>query len=67
MMGRGKDKTISANDIRDMSPAERAALGNLAQMGQVRVKGTAVVRGADGNAKYEDPSQAGKYNEDSLS
>ena len=66
-MGRGKDKPISANDIRAMSPAERVALGNLAQMGQVRVSGTAVVRKADGNIRYEDPKQAGKYNEDKLS
>lgn len=49
-----------------MSPAERQALGNLAQMGRVKVKGTAVVRGADGNVKYSDPTQAGKYNEDKL-
>ena len=49
-----------------MSPDERRALGNLAIMGKVEVKGSAVVRGKDGNAKYEDPSKAGTYNEDNL-
>jgi len=65
-MGRGRDKTISANDIANMSPRERAGLGALAQMGRVRITGTAVVRKADGNAKYADPKKAGKYNEDKL-
>ena len=65
-MGRGRDKTIDGKDIASMSPSERAALGNLAIMGRVEVKGSAVVRGKDGNAKYDDPSKAGTYNEDNL-
>ncbi len=66
-MGRGKDKTIDGKDIASMSPEERAGLGNLARMGQVKVKATATVRRqGDGNVVYEDPSRKGTYNEDNL-
>jgi len=65
-MGRGKDKTISGSDIASMSPSERSGLGNAALMGLLQVSGTAVVRDKNGNAKYDDPSRAGKYNEDKL-
>lgn len=66
-MGRGKDKVILGTDIPNMSPGERAQLGNLASTGRVRVTGTSVVRGKDGNAKYEDQRRAGRYGEDNLS
>ncbi len=65
-MGRGKDKTISSKDIANMSPKELAGLGNLARMGRVKIAGTAVVRGKDGNAKYNDRKKAGQFNEDKI-
>lgn len=66
-MARGKDKTISAKDIGNMSPQERAGLGNLAKMGRVKVRGSAVVRSrGSGNAKYDDPKLAGTYSEDNI-
>lgn len=66
-MGRGRDKTISADDIKNMSPAETNGLMNLAKMGKVKIRGTAVVRSAkSGNAQYQDPALAGTYNEDKL-
>lgn len=49
-----------------MSRREWAALGNLARMGLVKGRGTAVVRDSSGNAKYADARQKGKYNEDQL-
>lgn len=65
-MGRGKDKVIKGSDIPNMSPQERASLGNAASMGKVKVRGKALVRdGKTGNAKYGDKSQAGNYGEDS--
>lgn len=66
-MGRGRDKTIQGSDIPNMSPQERVALGNVLRMPNVRVKGSAVVRGRDGNAKYENPKLAGQYGEDNVS
>lgn len=66
-MGRGKGKTISGSDIINMSPQERAGLGNLALMGRVKAKGTALVRSRNtGNAIYDDPRSAGKYGEDNV-
>lgn len=65
-MARGKDKVILGSDLQNMSPQERAGLGNLAIMGKAKITGAAVVRGKDGNAKYTDPSRAGKYHEDKL-
>ena len=65
-MGRGKDKTISGKDIPNMSPREQAGLATMARMGRVKITGTAVVRKADGNAKYSDPKKAGSYGEDKL-
>lgn len=66
-MGRGRDKSISLDDIRSMSPQESGGLANLVKMGRVKIKGTAVVRSADsGNARYEKPELAGTYNEDTL-
>lgn len=75
-MGRGRDKTISARDIMDMSPGERVGLANILRTtartgnGNVppfRVKGTAVVRDATtGNARYTDRRQAGRFNEDKI-
>jgi hypothetical protein len=49
-----------------MSHAELNAIGNLAKMGKIKGHGTAVVRDASGNAKYDDPKLAGTYNEDRL-
>jgi hypothetical protein len=66
-MARGKDKTINADDIKNMSPDESRGLANLVRTGKVKIKGTAVVRSADtGNARYEKPDLAGTYNEDEL-
>ncbi len=66
-MARGKEKTIKADDIKNMSPDESRGLMNLVKTGKVRIKGTAVVRSADsGNARYENPDLAGTYNEDKL-
>lgn len=70
-MGRGKDKTINASDLPNMSPKEQGQfhqlIGNRGIVGKVRISGTAVVRSnRDGNARYEDNSQKGKYNEDAL-
>lgn len=39
---------------------------NLVKMGRAKVSGTAVVRGRDGNVKYDNPALAGRYNEDKL-
>ena len=62
-MGRGKDKRILGSDIPNMSRREL----NNALVKAVRITGTAVVRSrSSGNARYEDPSQAGRYNEDKL-
>ena len=66
-MGRGKDKTINASDVGSMSPRELASLGNAARMGRLKIKGTVLVRGADGNARYDPGAQPGKYNEDNVS
>lgn len=63
-MGRGKDKVILGSDIPNMSPEERAGLGNLAIMGRVKPRGTAAVRDRKGNTRYDDESQKGNYNED---
>lgn len=65
-MGRGKDKRIDGRDIANMSPQERAGLGAAIRMGRAKVSGTAVVRDARGNAKYDNPALAGRYNEDKL-
>lgn len=65
-MGRGRDKIINERDLRNMSPQERGAVMNMARMGRVRVNGSSVVRGKDGNVKYTDPNKAGRYNEDKL-
>ena len=66
-MGRGRDKTISADDIKNMSPSDSRGLANLVKMGKVKIRGTAVVRSAaSGNAQYQDPALAGTYNEDKL-
>ena len=37
-----------------------------ARIGRVKVTGTAVVRGADGNARYDNPDRAGQYGEDRV-
>ena len=66
-MGRGKDKTINASDLGSMSPRELAALGNAARLGLIKIKGTALVRGADGNARYDPGATPGQYNEDKVS
>jgi len=61
-MGKGRDKVILGSDLPNMSPGEV----NAAFVRAVRVTGTAVVRGKDGNAKYADRRQAGQFNEDKL-
>ena len=66
-MGRGRDKTISADDIKNMSPNDSRGLANLVKMGKLKIRGTAVVRSAQsGNARYQNPALAGSYNEDKL-
>ena len=66
-MGRGRDKTINVYDIKNISPDDSRGLANLAKMGKVKIRGTAVVRSAkSGNAQYQDPALAGTYNEDKL-
>lgn len=65
-MGRGRDKVILGSDIKNMSPAESSALMGAARVGRVKITGTAVVRGADGNARYDDPKRAGQYGEDRV-
>ena len=57
---------ITKDDLGTMSRSELAGLSNLVQTGRVRVRGAAVVRRADGNAKYDDPSREGRYHEDKL-
>lgn len=66
-MGRGKDKTIKGSDLPNMSPAERAQLGNLASTGRAKLKGAALVRDKkSGNAKYGDGAQPGSYGENTY-
>lgn len=66
-MGRGRDKSISIDDVRNMSPGESQGLANLVKMGKVKIHGTAVVRSRDtGDVQYQDPAFAGSYNEDKL-
>jgi hypothetical protein len=65
-MGRGRDKTINADDIKNMSPGEVSGVMNLAKMGKVKIRGTAVVRSKSGNVQYQDPAFAGSYNEGKL-
>ncbi len=65
-MGRGRDKIILGSDIKNMSPRESSALMAAARIGRVKVTGTAVVRGADGNARYDNPDRAGQYGEDRV-
>lgn len=66
-MPKSKDTlTVHGRDIPNMSPGERQALGNMARMGKLKFEGTAVVRDANGNARYDDPSRKGQYHEDKL-
>ncbi len=65
-MGRGKDKTVSVNDLRNMSPREQSALLGAARLGRVKVRGTAVVRDAAGNVRYDEPKRAGTYGENNI-
>jgi len=65
-MGRGRDKTIQVSDLNNMSPCESGALMAAAKLGRVKVHGTAVVRDAKGNARYDEPKRAGQYNEDRI-
>ncbi len=57
---------INKADIGNMSRKELSGLSNLVQTGRVRVRGKALVRGADGNGKYDDPTREGRYSEDNL-
>lgn len=61
--GRGRDKTISGDDLKNMSPQER----NVAIMRAIRVTGTATVRDKNGNVRYDEPKRAGQYHEEKLS
>lgn len=65
-MGRGKDRRILGSDLPNMSPQEQSGVINAVRMGKVKITGSAVVRGSDGNAKYTDKSKAGTYGEDKL-
>lgn len=62
-MGRGRDKRIDGNDLKNMSPQEVGAVLNAARTGRVKVTGAAVVRSKSGNVKYDNPSLAGSYHE----
>ena len=66
-MGRGRDKTISLADMKNMSPDEQYAVVNAVRLGRVKAKGTALVRDRHGNARYEKPALKGKYGEDNVS
>jgi len=61
-MGRGRDKIILGSDFKNMSPGE----ANAAIAKAVRISGTAVVRGKDGNARYDEPKRAGQYGERNI-
>lgn len=70
-MGRGRDKRIESGDLKNMSPEEQGAVNQIIRnrglLPNVRVEGTAVVRShEDGNARYGEGSEPGKYNEDKL-
>ena len=66
-MGRGKDKTIILSDLQNMSPREQGAVMNAVTLGRIKAKGTALVRGPDGNARYDAGAQPGKFNEEKVS
>ena len=62
-MGKGRDKTISGDDLKNMSPGEV----NAALMSAVRITGTAVVRKrGSGEVVYNKHARRGRYNEDNL-
>jgi len=64
-MGRGRDKVIHGSDIANMSPSERARLGNLASTGRAKIRGAALVRDKkSGNAKYGEGAKKGTFGED---
>ena len=65
-MGRGQDYVIQGSDFKNMSPGESSAVMAAAKLGRIKIRGTAVVRDSNGNARYERPELAGKYNEDRL-
>ena len=65
-MGRGRDMIVLSSDIPNMSPRESSMLMAAANLGRVKVSGSAVVRGADGNARYDEPKRAGQYGEDHV-
>ena len=70
-MGRGKDKTIQASDLPNMSPQEQAGVNALIKnrgiVPGIRVRGTAVVRShGGGEVRYGEGATPGKYNEDKL-
>lgn len=67
-MGRGKDKRYDVTDVMNMSPREREQRGLTGEnfRRNARFSGTAVVQGKDGNVKYENADDAGKFGEDSL-
>ncbi len=68
-MGRGKDKTIKSSDFGNMGPKDEAMvnriIANRGVLPNIRVRGTAVVRShEDGNTRYGEGAEPGKYNED---
>ncbi len=70
-MGRGKDKRIESSDFKNMSPEEQGAVNEIIKnrgvLSNIRVRGTAVVRAhEDGNTRYGEGAEPGKYNEDKL-
>lgn len=55
-------RTLTAAEILAMTPEEF----NNVIAEAVEVRGTAVVRSADGKIKYDDPSRAGEFGEEYL-
>ena len=54
--------TYTKEDVDAMTPAEF----NNVFVGKVRIEGKGVVRGADGNIKYDDDAVPGNYGEDHI-
>ena len=59
---------MSEGKERELTPEELAQLraGNSALMSKIKVRASAVVRGADGKLKYDNPDNVGNYHEENL-
>lgn len=60
--GKTVDVTLTKAELDAMSPEAR----NNMFLHAFKIKGTAVVKRADGSIKYDDPSRAGEYGESEL-